>query len=161
MRRKVYIETAVPSFYVERREEPALMVRRETTRKWWAEEAPRYDLFISPFVVDELDQGEYPGKREALALVADLPALEAVPEIEDIAAGYVQHRLMPRGERGDAAHLAVASYYAVDFLLTWNCRHLANANKVRHLTEINNRLGLFVPIVTTPESLFLEEVDDV
>ena len=160
MRRKVYIETTVPSFYAETRQEPAAIYRRETTRRWWAEEAPRYDLFVSPFVVDELSEGDYPGREQALALIGELPALEAVAEIEDIVAVYIRHHLMPRGDRGDAAHLAIASYYAVDFLLTWNCRHLANANKARHLAEINNRLGLFVPILTTPESLFLEEAND-
>ena len=160
MRRKVCVETTVPGFYAETRADAAAVYRRETTRRWWAEEAPRYDLLVSPFVVEELAGGEYAGKDEALAPVADLPVLEVVPEIEDIVAVYVAHRLMPQGERGDAAHLAVASFYSADFLLTWNRRHLASIRKARHLAEINSRLGLFVPGVTTPAGLFSEEVDD-
>jgi predicted nucleic acid-binding protein len=161
MRRKVYIETTVPSFYAETRADAAAVYRRETTRRWWAEEAPRYDLFVSEFVLGELERGDYPGRAEALQLVRGLPELKAVPEIETIVSVYLERKLMPRGDRGDAAHLAVASFYSVDFLLTWNCRHLANVNKTEHLERVNRELGIFVPTVTTPESLFREEADDV
>ena len=68
MRRTVYIETTVPSFFVETRTDPAAAVRREITRKWWEEEAPRYDLLVSAYVLGELRRGDYPGKAEALEL---------------------------------------------------------------------------------------------
>jgi len=161
MKRKVYIETSVPSFYAETRSDPAAVFRRETTRRWWEQEAPRYDIFISELVLRELGGGEYPGKADALEFVSGLPLLEGIPRIEDIANVYLRRGLMPQRDIRDAYHLAIASYYAVDFLLTWNCRHLANANKTEHLRDVNNGLGLHVPIVTTPESLFREEVDDV
>jgi hypothetical protein len=64
---------------------------------------------------------------------------------------------MPRDARGDAAHLAMASLHGVDFLLTWNCRHLANANKADHLRVINTRLRLTVPVLTTPMTLMPED----
>ena len=161
MKQTVYIETTVPSFYFEVRTEPAMVARRESTRRWWNEEAHRYDLFISPLVLAELRGGDYPGKGDAPALVADLPLLEVVPRIDDIASTYMRRRLMPRGDTGDAYHLAIASYYAVNFLLTWNCRHLANANKTEHLRKVNEELELFVPTVTTPDLLFREEAEDV
>jgi hypothetical protein len=63
---------------------------------------------------------------------------------------------MPADDAGDAAHLAVASYHGVDYLLTWNCRHLANANKFEHIRVINRRLGLMTPELVTPEQLFEE-----
>ena len=90
-------------------------------------------------------------------MIAPLPWLEVVPAIEDIVAVYVQRKLMPLG---DAYHLAVASYYGMHFVLTWNCRHLANANKIRHLQIINGELGLAVPIITTPDLLLMEANDD-
>ncbi len=65
----------------------------------------------------------------------------------------MSHRLMPREALGDAVHVAVASVNAIDFVLTWNCRHLANANKASHLAAINRRLGLFVPTIVTPYNL--------
>lgn len=161
MKRKVYIETSVPSFYAETRSDPAAVYRRETTRRWWQQEAPRYDLFTSELVLKELGGADYAGKAEALDLVAGLPVLDLVPQIDPIVSVYVRRYLMPQRDVRDAVHLAVASHYAVDFLLTWNCRHLANANKTEHLRKVNGDLGLFVPIVTTPESLFREGADDV
>ena len=161
MKRKVYIETTVPSFYVETRSDPAAVVRGESTRRWWEEEAPRYELFTSELVVRELGGGDYPGKSEALELVAGLPLLDVVSEIDDIVSVYLRRRLMPRTDVRDAQHLAIASHYAVNFLLTWNCRHLANANKTEHMRKVNNDLGLYVPIVTTPDNLFREGADDV
>ncbi len=71
----------------------------------------------------------------------------------DLAEYYMEHRLMPSEAEGDAVHLALASLLRIDFLLTWNCRHLANANKIQHLRVLNGRLDLHVPIVTTPINL--------
>ena len=160
MKRSVYIETTIPSFYHEVRSEPFMVARRESTRRWWAEERASYELFVSPFVLGELQQGDYPGKEEAVRLVAELPLLEVVPEIEDIAQVYISRRLMPQGDMGDAFHLAVASFYGVDFLLTWNCRHLANATKVHHMRVVNGELDLQTPIVTTPDLLLAETEDE-
>ncbi len=160
MKRSVYIETTIPSFYYEVRTEPMMIARRESTQRWWTEEGPRYELFASAFVLGELQQGDYPGKVAALRLVQEVPLLEIVPEIEQIAGVYVARRLMPQGDMGDAYHLAIASYYGIHFLLTWNCRHLANANKVAHLHVVNVELGLSVPVVTTPDLLLAETEDE-
>ena len=136
-----------------------MVARRLCTRRWWADERADYELFTSAFVLGELQDGDYPNKTETLALVADIPLLEVVPDVEAIAGVYMTRKLMPQSDIGDAYHVAMASYYGVHFLLTWNCRHLANANKVRHLQVVNAELGLSVPIITTPD-LLLTEVDD-
>jgi len=81
------------------------------------------------------------------------------PAIAEIVATYVSHRLMPTDPAGDALHLALASYHKCDFLVTWNCQHLANANKFGHLRRINSLLGLYVPVLATPLEL-LGEIDD-
>lgn len=70
---------------------------------------------------------------------------------------YIQEKVMPRSLAGDAHHLASASFYSVDFLLTWNCNHLANANKFRHIQIINARLGLKNPYIVTPQQLVKEQ----
>lgn len=153
MKRSVYIETTIPSFYYEVRSEPEMIARRESTRRWWRDERPHYSLHSSAFVIGELQEGKYPGRSEALAMAESLRLLEIVPEIEEIVSVYLRRKLMPLG---DAYHLATASYYGMHFVLTWNCRHLANANKVRHLQLVNTALGLAVPIVTTPDLLLTE-----
>jgi len=91
-----------------------------------------------------------------MRLVADLPLLPVVPEIDRIVEEYVRRQVMPADPRGDALHLALASYHRCHFLLTWNCRHLANANKFEHIRHVNNELGLFSPILTTPVELIAE-----
>src|SRR6202022_1622995 len=75
----------------------------------------------------------YPSREPALALVVELPVLEVTPAIAEIVAAYVRHRLMPEDPAGDALHLALASYHKCEFLVTWNCQPLANANKFGHL----------------------------
>ena len=157
MKRSVYIETTIASFYHEVRSEPEMIARRESARRWWKEDRPAYELYSSAFVFGELREGDFPGQREALAMIESLAWLEVVPAVEEIVAVYMRRKLMPLG---DAYHLAVASYYGMHFLLTWNCRHLANANKVRHLQIVNGELGLAAPIITTPDLLLMETKDD-
>ena len=65
----------------------------------------------------------------------------------------MRHKLMPEDPLGDALHLALASYHKCDFLLTWNCKHLANANKFDHIGRVNMLLGLYVPRLVTPLEL--------
>jgi predicted nucleic acid-binding protein len=104
-------------------------------------------------VLEELGRGEYPSKADCLALVQNLPVLPIEPAIAEIVVAYLRHQLMPAVPTGDALHLALASYYKCDFLLTWNCRHLANANKFGHIRRVNTMLGLFVPALVTPLEL--------
>ncbi len=83
--------------------------------------------------------------------------LEINDEIREIAQVYVDNYLMPRDVAGDALHVAVASYYKMDYLLTWNCAHLANARKKQHLRRINARLRLETPEIITPLELLGEQ----
>jgi len=93
-------------------------------------------------------------------MINAIELLQAVPPIEQIVSIYVQHHLMPGKDLGDAYHLAIASYYEVDYLLTWNCRHLANVNKQEHIETVNKQIGLKVPRLITPDSLFSENAED-
>ncbi|MEN8220522.1 MAG: hypothetical protein ABFS56_30070 [Pseudomonadota bacterium] len=104
-------------------------------------------------VIEELEKGNYPSKDLTLKLIADLPILPVEDFIDSIVKEYISHYLMPHNPLGDALHLALASYHRCHFLLTWNCTHLANANKFEHIRHVNNLLGLFVPILTTPAEL--------
>jgi hypothetical protein len=83
--------------------------------------------------------------------------LPKIDEILDIAKIYIKNFVMPDGFKGDAIHLAYASVYKIDFLLTWNCKHLANANKKPHIRKINTKLGLFIPEIITPLELYKED----
>lgn len=154
----MYIETTIPSYYYEIRTEPESITKRERTKEWWDNHRQDYELVISPAVMLELERGNYPTKTETLTLVQDLLFLEINEVIEEIVVEYIAHKLMPRASEGDALHLALASYYRCQFLLTWNCKHLANANKYEHIRHINTLLGLFVPTITTPFELMYKEM---
>ena len=104
-------------------------------------------------MLDELGGGDPARVMERLALVEELPLLAIDPAITVIVQTYIQHKVMPADPGGDALHLALASYHRCDFLVTWNCLHLANANKFGHIRRVNGMLGLFVPTLVTPLEL--------
>jgi hypothetical protein len=156
MKPKVYIETSIPSFYHEIRTEPEMVARRQWTQEWWENADANYFLVTSVAVLDELNRGNFPIKDDAIELLKELPLLPIEEAITDIVQAYIQHQVMPADPVGDALHLALASYHKCDFLLTWNCRHLANANKFGHIRRVNTLLGLYVPALVTPLELLGE-----
>ena len=157
MPQTVYVETSVASAHASARDDPASVFRRDVTRQWWSQQSHLYELRSSLAVLTELGAGKYPGQQEATDLVRSLPLLDISDEALAIAEAYVRHRVMPEPAAGDAVHLAVASLHEVDYLLTWNIRHLANPNKIEHITVINRRLGLVTPVIVSPEGLWTEE----
>ena len=156
MKPKIYIETSIPSFYHEIRTEPEMVARRDWTRQFWDEFSGNYSLVTSIAVLDELNRGEHPNKSKCLELIEDIPLVLVEPEITAIVQAYIQRKVMPDNPVGDALHLALASFHKCDFLLTWNCKHLANANKFGHIRRINALLNLYNPSLVTPLELLGE-----
>ena len=150
---RVYVETTVPSFYQEERTAPGIVARREWTQRWWDGAPERYELVTSSAVLHELAGGIPERSAKRLALIRGLPLLPVEPAIAEIVQGYIRHKVVPADPGGDALHLALASYHKCDFLVTWNCQHLANANKFGHNRLVNAILGLFVPALVTPLEL--------
>ena len=113
-------------------------------------------------MLGELQSDSYPAQKQVqcLALMESLSLVAIEPEVVEIVEVYIKHKLMPSDPAGDALHLALASYHKCDFLLTWNCRHLANANKFGHIRRINTLLGLYVPDLLTPLELLGAEEDE-
>ena len=160
MKPKIYVETSVPSFYHEVRKEPELAVRREWTRRWWKHAADRSELVTSPAVLEELQGGDFSSRQDCLDLLAPLRLVPIEAAVLDVVQTYIARRLMPNDPLGDALHLALASFHRCDFLVTWNCRHLANANKFGHIRRVNTLLGLYVPLLVTPLELLGESDDE-
>jgi len=148
-----YIETSIPSYYYETRTNTQIKAMQEWTKQWW--NLPKQDCIIQiglP-VIAELLEAPHPKNENCLGLIENLPVLEYTEEIDEIVTAYIKHRIMPNEAMGDAAHLAFASFYKCDFLVTWNCKHIANANKFDHIARINSMLGLFNPKLVTPFQL--------
>lgn len=104
-------------------------------------------------VLAELQLTPGPKRNRALALARKLPVLEETAETLEVIEFYQQHKLMPAGVFGDATHLALATFYKTDYLVTWNCKHLANPNKLDHIVRVNWMLGLATPKIVTPLQL--------
>ena len=151
MRPVTYIATTIPSYYFDER--PSLEFEIRRTREWWNEERFDYELVTSEAVLAEVDSPGNPNARNCLDLLEDIPCVSVSADVVRIAETYMEAGIMPRGKGLDALHLALASFYRTDILLTWNCRHLANPNKFQAIRQTNTALGLFVPILTTPYEL--------
>lgn len=147
------METTIPSFYHETRVTAAAVSRRNWTREWWDECRSDFDLVTGPPVLQELRRTPAPKRELGLEMMGEIRLLEPLPMIDEIIAQHLAHKLMPEDASGDAAHLAFASFYSCEWLLTWNCKHLANGRKLRHIQSVNNRLGLKTPALLTPLEL--------
>lgn len=151
----MYLDTTIPSYYHERRSGVVTRAWHELTMQFWHTAGHGNDLYISDEVLRKLGDEKYPvEKREkCLDLVKHVNCLRIVPEVSDLAMLYVKEGLMPSKDYGDAYHLAYATWYRVQYLLTWNCKHLANAHKYDHITVLNTRRRLLSPLIVTPAQL--------
>jgi predicted nucleic acid-binding protein len=127
--------------------------RRVWTREWWSTAAIKYELVTGAPVVSELLAGISSRVSSRVELVGNLPFLIPDGSDAEIVRVYLRHKLMPANPPEDALHLALASHHRCDFIVTWNCKHLANPNKAKHVERINTGLGLHVPAIVTPRDL--------
>lgn len=159
--KKVYLETSIFSFYYDERPQPDIVARRNWTREFWEVCKTNFSMFTSVGTLTELSRGNKPHKDEALKLARSLPAYPGSDEVKLIVAVYLKEMVMPRDPFGDALHLALASIHKCDFLATWNCAHLANANKAGHIRYVNSQLGLHTPALVTPLELLDKNPDEI
>lgn len=158
---RIYIETTVFSFYFNARPEPEMVARENWSRRWLDRALAGSDELVTSLAVkSELDAGEFPHKTDMLALAAQIPLLALNDAIAEVVESYISHHVMPNDPGGDALHLAAASFHRCNFLVTWNCRHIANANKFGHIRRVNDILGLGNPLPVTPLELLNEDPID-
>ena len=153
----VYLDTTIVSFYFDKRPEYRLF--RESTEEWLQIRSSQFYVCSSMVAQNELGDGDYLHKEEALRFFKKIAVLPINEQIMDIARFYIEKYLAPKENieeyRGDALHLAICAFYKVDYLLSWNQRHLANVNKLRQLKIMNARLNLSTPEIITPAQLLL------
>lgn len=133
-----------------RRTDATSVARMDWTRQWWEEIAPTFTLTTSAAVIAELRRGVGENAPRRVELLRGAQLLPISEEVERIAQIYINALVMPQDPTGDALHLAIASFHKVDVLLTWNCAHLANANKIDRIRLVNYEMGLPTPLLTTP-----------
>jgi predicted nucleic acid-binding protein len=154
MRPKVYLETTVPSYLAARpSRDLRVAAHQEITRDWWESRRSDFDLYISELVLEEVRAGDGQLAGRRLELLAGLPILPATSEILELAKELITKGPLPRKAAGDSVHIAVAAVYGCEYLLTWNCRHIANAELFRAIRRVIDEYGYDVPILCTPEEL--------
>jgi predicted nucleic acid-binding protein len=150
---KIYLDTSVISAYFDER----IPYQRDLTRDWWERIRISFEISVSTLTLLELEAVGEPKKVEFLRLVEDIPVLELTDEVEDIANKYISAGIVPARYMGDAFHLAYATYYKIDYLVTWNYSHFANIKQRKKIRLFNTTVGLFTPEIVTPE--FFVEVE--
>ncbi|MFQ6120536.1 MAG: type II toxin-antitoxin system VapC family toxin [Methanosarcinales archaeon] len=147
MKESIYIETTVVSYYTSKPSRDIIVLaHQEITRQWWPMAIRRYNVFISEVVIEEASFGDPEAAKRRLKELKDFPHLELNDKVEEMAQVYMERLYIPEKSFRDAAHLAVASVHNIDYLVTWNCTHIAKM-------KINESFGIPTPIICTPEEL--------
>lgn len=154
MTKRVYIETTIPSYLAAWPSRDLLQVaRKQITHDWWDNHRQNYDLCISQTVLDEAKAGDADAASRRLPFLDNLLLLDLTEGVNDVAKAILVSGLLPEKAARDAVHIAVSSVHGVDILLTWNCRHIANAAIMKELGDIVALCGYEMPILCTPDEL--------
>jgi hypothetical protein len=158
----VYLESTIPSYLAARPSRDIIVAaHQQITWEWWETARDGYELFVSDVVLAEIKAGDPRAAARRLEFVEGVTALEANEEVLALAREYQAELLLPPAARRDILHVALAVLYEVDYLLTWNCTHLANGHVIRRLIDTNTRQGRFTPMIVTPDVLLGKETGEV
>jgi len=153
----VYIETTFLSYLVARPSRDLLVAaHQQGTHEWWDLRRQDFECFVSQVVIDEASAGDPEEARKRMEIIRTLAVLEVTEDAEALTDAILSSGAMPPRAVRDAAHVAVAATTNMDYLLTWNCRHLANAQIIRRIAVVCNKQGYSVPVICTPEELMGE-----
>jgi len=157
MRPRVYIETTIVSYLAAGLSRDLIVAaHQQLTQEWWKERRLGFSLTTSQFVVDEASAGDQEIASKRLEFLSDLPSLEIDDAVRALAKRIVERKALAGKAAEDALHIAVATVHEVDYLLTWNCKHIANATLQRPIARICAEMGFALPIICTPEELLGE-----
>jgi len=157
MRPKAYVETTVVSYLTALpSRDLVLAAHQQITRDWWSTR-DTFEMFVSQFVLDEASAGDATAADSRVAVLRDLVLLDLTPDATLLAAELVRGGGVPEKAKIDALHIAVASVHGMDYLVTWNCTHIANATMRGRIEAICRRAGFDPPVICTPLELVKEQ----
>jgi len=153
MKRKIYVETSVISYLTARPSKTIVAAaHQQITQAWWAFRSD-YELFVSQSVWQECAAGDPVAAQHRLAALEGIPVLAVTEEMVRLAEAFIEKAIIPAKAIEDALHIAISTLHHVDFLLTWNCRHIANPVIQEKIAIHLDESGLLLPIICTPEEL--------
>ena len=154
MKAKVYIETSIPSYLTARpSNDIRAMANQNTTIEWWERRVDHFDLYISEFVIVEASQGHPVASSRRLNAIKNIPSLIINREVKLLAEALISEGSLPKKAEIDAYHIAVAAVHGIDYLLTWNCTHIANATMRPQIETVCRQRGYEPPTICTPQEL--------
>ncbi len=157
MPKTLYLETTIVSYLTARTSRDARMrVHQETTRRWWRTKRKEFQIFVSPVVLEEAAGGDQLAARRRARLLGRLPQVAITDSVSRVAQSLVDRDVIPRVAEVDAVHVALAAVHGLEYLLTWNCKHIANATKRVAIEELCRQQGFEPPVICTPEELIEE-----
>ncbi len=150
----VYIETSVVSYLTARRSRDLIVAaHQQVTLEWWEDSLPFLEPFVSTIVIDEVSRGDEAASKLRLSRIAGFSVLEINDEVRELAELYFEKSAIPDKARGDAYHLALATYHGIDFLVSWNFAHILGARTRAIVHSTNSIRGISTPVICTPEEL--------
>ncbi|SDX37246.1 type II toxin-antitoxin system VapC family toxin [Thiocapsa roseopersicina] len=153
MKSRVYIETSVISYLAARPSRDLIVAaHQQISQEWWLVRH-EWELSISALVISESRAGDANAARRRLELLDGLPTLHLTNDALELAQRLLAGAALPERAKEDALHIAVAAVHGADYLLTWNCKHIANASKRPLIEAICEAAGYQPPIICTPEEL--------
>ena len=157
MKSRLYLETTIPSYLTSWPSRDLIIAgHQQVTRDWWEKRRGDFEIYISQFVLDEAGAGDPVAARQRLKILQSLPLLDITPEVAELTSGILASGKIPPKAATDAAHIAIAAVHGMDFLLTWNCVHIANAVILKALASICRQHGCECPVICTPEEVLGE-----
>ncbi len=151
---RIYIESTIPSYVVARPARDLLQAaRQQLTKDWWDLKRAKHELFTSQVVLDEITDGEAAMAQQRLDLMAQIKLLDLTDEAKALTKNILASGLLPADADRDAAHIALATVHEMDILLSWNCRHIANAAIQARLRRLAEKSGYALPVLCTPDEL--------
>ena len=154
MKPKAYIETTVIGYLTSwPREDVTVAGHQNTTRQWWETAADRFDLVVSQLVVQECSAGDQQAIEQRLGVLAEITLLPTTTEAEQLANALIVGHAVPESHPEDALHIALAAAHGIEYLVTWNCSHIANAAVRLTIERICRDAGYEPPVICTPEEL--------
>jgi predicted nucleic acid-binding protein len=154
MKPTAYLETTIPSYLTSRPSRDLIVAaHQQLTHDWWLGARENLSLVVSEAVVVEIQAGDSETAERRLRLVEDLPVLRQTLEVESLAELFRWSLGLHSGAAADLLHIAFAVAYEVDYLVTWNCKHIANGHVVRRLQKLNETARRKTPVILTPEEL--------
>ena len=154
MKPKVYLETTVVSYLTSRPSRDIITAaHQQSTQEWWDGRRNKFDLYISQIVIQEAGSGDDEAVERRLAAIEGLSEIETLPAAVALAQGLIADGLIPKNAAVDALHIAIATVQGMDYLLTWNLKHIANATIRNAIAAACRQRGYEPPIICTPEEL--------